>query len=219
MPSGLSASELKRLDEIVSTRKKVRKSESLFRSGDTFNSIYAVRTGTFKTRVTAVDGRDQVTGFQLAGDILGLDGMGSDRHMCDAVAIENAEVCVIEYERLDEFSKELHSLQTHLHRIMSREITRDHGMMMLLGSMRAEERVAAFLLNILQRQHSRGFSGKETLLRMTREEIGSYLGLKLETVSRTFSRLQNDGIISVDQKQVSVLDMPALQQLAGVQHT
>ncbi len=217
MPMGLNESEFQQLDELVSQRRRIKKGDALFRVGDAFTSIFAVRTGTFKTRVTTQDGRDQVTGFQITGEILGLDGIGADRHMCDAIALENSEVCVIPYDSLDHVSQQFHSLQTHFHRIMSREIIRDHSMMLLLGSMRAEERLAAFLLSLLQRQQIRGFSGKETNLRMTREEIGSYLGLKLETVSRTLSKLAEDGLISVEQKHVTITNLDALKAI--VSHT
>ena len=167
-------------------------------------SLYAVRTGFFKTCVSAEDGRDQVTGFQMAGELLGLDGISTDRHTCDAVALEDSQVCVIPYHQLEELSREVSDLQRQFHQIMSREIVRDHGVMLLLGSMRAEERLAAFLLNLTQRLQARGFSGSSLVLRMTREEIGSYLGLKLETVSRAFSRFQDDGLLEVEQRHIRI---------------
>jgi CRP/FNR family transcriptional regulator len=138
----------------------------------------------------------------MAGELLGLDGISTDRHTCDAVALEDSQVCVIPYDQLEDLSREFTDLQHQFHKIMSREIVRDHGVMLLLGSMRAEERLAAFLLNLTQRLQARGFSASELVLRMTREEIGSYLGLKLETVSRTFSKFQDDGILEVKQRQI-----------------
>jgi CRP/FNR family transcriptional regulator, anaerobic regulatory protein len=215
MPVGMSNEQLDRLDAIVATRKTVPRGEALFRTGDSFGALYAVRTGFFKTCVSSEDGRDQVTGFQMAGELIGLDGIGTDRHTCDAVALEDSQVCVIPYHQLEDLSRELSDLQRHFHRIMSREIVRDHGVMLLLGSMRAEERLAAFLLNLTQRLRARGFSGSSLILRMTREEIGSYLGLKLETVSRAFSRFQDEGILSVKQRQIEVLDAEALQKLVN----
>jgi CRP/FNR family transcriptional regulator, anaerobic regulatory protein len=131
----------------------------------------------------------------MAGEIIGLDGIVNDQHSCDAVALEDAEVCVMPFDRIEEISREVTALQHHVHKIMSREIVREHGVMLLLGSMRAEERLAAFLLNLVQRLNARGFSQSELVLRMTREEIGSYLGLKLETVSRTFSKFVEDGTL------------------------
>jgi len=218
MPLGLSAQELQRIDELVATRRKVRRGSALFRSGDAFDSLYAVRTGFFKSSSIAEDGREQVTGFQMAGEIIGLDGIVADAHTCDAVALEDAEVCVMPFDRVAELSREVPALQRHVHRIMSREIVREHGVMLLLGTMRAEERLAAFLLNLVQRLHARGFSRSELVLRMTREEIGSYLGLKLETVSRTFSKLADDGIIEVRHRHLSILDAQALTRLANPPH-
>ena len=215
LPLGMSSEQMDRLDDIVATRRAVPRGEALFRAGEAFTSLYAVRTGFFKTCVSSEDGRDQVTGFQMAGELLGLDGIGTDRHTCDAVALEDSQVCVIPFHQLEDLSRELSDLQRHLHKIMSREIVRDHGVMLLLGSMRAEERLAAFLLNLTQRLRTRGFSGSELILRMTREEIGSYLGLKLETVSRAFSKFQEDGILEVKQRHIRVLDAEALGRLVN----
>ena len=217
MPLGLNESEMERVDEVVATRRKVARGDNLFRNGDKFNALYAIRTGFFKTRISAEDGRDQVTGFQMAGEIIGLDGIVSDHHTCDAVALEDAEVCVMPFDRIEELSREITSLQRHVHKIMSREIVRENGVMLLLGSMRAEERLAAFLLNLVQRLHARGFSQSELILRMTREEIGSYLGLKLETVSRTFSKFVEDGIVEVKQRHVRILNADALKLIVNAQ--
>lgn len=217
MPLGLNESEMERVDEVVATRRKVTRGDNLFRNGDKFNALFAIRTGFFKTRISSEDGRDQVTGFQMAGEIIGLDGIVSDHHTCDAVALEDAEVCVMPFDRIEELSREITSLQRHVHKIMSREIVRENGVMLLLGSMRAEERLAAFLLNLVQRLHARGFSQSELVLRMTREEIGSYLGLKLETVSRTFSKFVEDGIVEVKQRHVRILNPDALKLIVNAQ--
>ncbi len=217
MPVGLSQTELSRLDELVAQRRHIKRGQPLFHTGEKFTSLYAVRTGFFKTCVTTEDGRDQVTGFQMAGEIIGLDGIVNDRHTCDAVALEDAEVCVMPFDRIEEISREVGALQHHVHKIMSREIVREHGVMLLLGSMRAEERLAAFLLNLVQRLQARGFSRHELILRMTREEIGSYLGMKLETVSRTFSKFAEDGIIEVKQRLIHIQDADALKRLVNPQ--
>lgn len=217
MPVGLSSEQMERIDEIVATRRKIKRGSALFRNGETFTSLYAIRTGFFKTSIATEDGRDQVTGFQMAGEIIGLDGIVNDRHSCDAIALEDAEVCVMPYSSLEELSREVTALQHHVHKVMSREIVREHGVMLLLGSMRAEERLAAFLLNLVQRLHARGFSQHELILRMTREEIGSYLGLKLETVSRTFSKFAEENIIEVKQRHVRILDTDKLQGLINTQ--
>jgi CRP/FNR family transcriptional regulator len=215
MPVGLSDHDLNRLDDLVAVRRKVKRGDTLFTIGEKFTSLYAIRTGFFKTCLATEDGRDQVTGFQMAGEIIGLDGIVNDQHSCDAVALEDAEVCVMPFDRIEEISREVMALQHHVHKIMSREIVREHGVMLLLGSMRAEERLAAFLLNLVQRLHARGFSQSELVLRMTREEMGSYLGLKLETVSRTFSKFAEEGLVEVKQRHVRILNPEGLQKLVN----
>jgi CRP/FNR family transcriptional regulator len=215
MPVRLREDELDVLDRLIASRKRVPRGKPLFSNGDRFDAIYAIRSGTFKTRINTADGRDQVTGFHVSGEIVGLDGMGGEQHACDALALEDSEVCVIPYDRLEELSRECTTLQQHFHRLMSREIVRDHGVMLLLGSMRAEERLAAFLLNLVTRMRARGFSGSELILRMTREEIGSYLGLKLETVSRTFSKFAEEGLISVNQRHIRIEKPETLREMVG----
>jgi CRP/FNR family transcriptional regulator, anaerobic regulatory protein len=215
LPVGMSPEQLERLDGLVGARKQVGRGEALFRIGEAFSALYAVRTGFFKTRVTSEDGRDQVTGFQMAGELLGLDGIGTDRHNCDAVALEDSQVCVIPFNMLEDLSRDFSDLQRQFHRIMSREIVRDHGVMLLLGSMRAEERLAAFLLNLTKRLQARGYSAHSLVLRMTREEIGSYLGLKLETVSRAFSKFQESGLLEVKQRHIEVLNPDGLRALVS----
>lgn len=217
MPVGLTDDQIKRIDNVVAIRRKIKRGSTLFRNGEPFTSLFAIRTGFFKTCVATEDGRDQVTGFQMAGEIIGLDGIVNDHHTCDAVALEDAEVCVMPFDRIEDISREVNALQHHVHKIMSREIVREHGVMLLLGSMRAEERLAAFLLNLVQRLHARGFSQSELVLRMTREEIGSYLGLKLETVSRTFSKFVDDGIVEVKQRHVRILSPEALKRIVNNQ--
>jgi CRP/FNR family transcriptional regulator, anaerobic regulatory protein len=212
MPIGLSEHDIDRLDNLVAVRKKIKRGETLFTNGELFTSLYAIRTGFFKTFLVTEDGRDQVTGFQMAGEIIGMDGIVNDLHTCDAVALEDAEVCVMPFEKIEEISRDVTALQSHVFKIMSREIVREHGVMLLLGSMRAEERLAAFLLNLVQRLHERGFSQSKLVLRMTREEIGSYLGLKLETVSRTFSKFVEEGLMEVKLRHVRILDDEGLQR-------
>lgn len=215
LPVGLDDVDLERIDGLITARKKVKRQQHLYRAGEPFEAIYAIRTGFFKTDILTEDGRDQVTGFQMAGEILGLDGISTDRHVCNAVALEDSDVCMIPFERLEELSRRIEPLQRQFHKFMSREIVREQGIMMLLGSMRAEERLAAFLINLSQRMRLRGYSASEFHLRMTREEIGSYLGLKLETVSRAFSKFQDDGLISVHQKHIQILDAEGLRRLIG----
>jgi CRP/FNR family transcriptional regulator len=215
LPVGLSSPDLERLDSLVAQRRQLGRGEDLFRAGDRFTSVYAVRTGFFKTGLTLEDGREQVTGFQMTGELLGLDGISTDAHTVTATALEDSQVCIIPFDQLEELSRDFTELQRQFHKIMSREIVRDHGVMLLLGSMKAEERLAAFMVNLTQRLHSRGYSSSEVVLRMTREEIGSYLGLKLETVSRTFSRFQDEGLLDVKQRQIRILDQARLKDLVG----
>jgi CRP/FNR family transcriptional regulator len=215
LPLGLSGADVERLDTLVANRRSVRRGGALFHVGDPFNELYAVRTGFFKTCVASEDGASQVTGFQMAGEMLGLDAISHDRHTCDAIALEDSQVCVIPYDRLETLSREFVELQQAFHKIMSREIVRDHGVMLLLGSMRAEERLATFILNLTRRLKARGFSPSALVLRMTREEIGSYLGLKLETVSRTFSKFHEEGLLAVRQREVRVLDEEGLRRLVN----
>lgn len=217
MPIDVNGPDMDKLDSLVATRRKIKRGDALFSNGDRFDALYAIRTGFFKTDVLLEDGRDQVTGFQMAGEILGMDGISTEHHSCNAVALEDSEVCVIPFAKLEELSREVNALQHNFHKVMSREIVRDHGLMMLLGTMRAEERLAAFLLNMSQRFMARGYSPQEFHLRMTREEIGSYLGLKLETVSRAFSKFQDEGYISVQQKHIRIIDIPGLRKLLNPQ--
>ena len=215
MPLGLSNDELDRIDELVTTRRKVKRGDVLFHNGEKFANLFAIRTGFFKTCIASEDGRYQVTGFQMAGEVIGLDGIVNDTHTCDAVALEDSDVCVMPFDRIEELSREVNSLQHHVHKIMSREIVREHGVILFLGSMRAEERLAAFLLNLVQRLHARGFSQSELILRMSREEIGSYLGMKIETVSRTFSKFVEENIVEVKQRHVRILNTNALKEIVN----
>lgn len=215
LPLDLGSDELIRIDELIKDRRRMRKGERLYAAGEPFRALYAIRVGSLKTSLTVEDGREQVTGFFMLGDVLGLDGIGGDTHTCDAIALEDSEACVMPYAQLDELAQHVRSLQQHVHRILSREIVRDHHAMLLLGSMRAEERLAAFLLNLAQRYKARGYSASEFVLRMTREEIGSYLGLKLETVSRLFSRFHEAELIRAQQRQIKILDAEGLGQLIG----
>ncbi len=215
LPIGLSADEIERLDQLIYARRKVKCGEDLYRVGDSFSAIYAIRSGFFKNELVLEDGREQVMGFHMPGDILGIDGIGGDRYACNAVALEDSDVCVIPFSRLEEISREVRGLQHQFHQFMSREMVRDQGVMLLLGSMRAEARLAAFLLNLSRRFEARGYSASEFNLRMTREEIGSFLGLKLETVSRLFSKLQEENLVAVLQKHIRILDAAGLRKIVG----
>ncbi len=213
LPVGLSIGDLDKVEELVALRRKVKRGEALFRTSDPFESLYAVRVGFLKSTVVTGDGREQVTGFHMAGEIVGLDGISTARHACDTTALEDTEVCVIPYPRIDDIAARVPALRGHFHRVMSREIVREHGVMLVLGTMMAEERMVTFLLNLSQRFEARGYSTSEFVLRMTRAEIGSYLGLKLETVSRVLSRFVRDGLLEVDQKRIRIVDADGLRAM------
>jgi CRP/FNR family transcriptional regulator len=215
LPIGLSNDELKQVDALIAHRVKLKKNETLYRAGEPFHALYAIRIGSLKTTVLAEDGREQIAGYHMLGEIIGLDGIGTDRHGCEAIALEDTEICTLPFANIEDLARALPTLQHNLHQLMSKEITRNQGAMLLLGSMRAEERLAVFLLNLAERYRSRGYSSTEYVLRMTREEIGSYLGLKLETVSRLFSRFQEEGLIQVQGRSVKLLDPGALKRIVG----
>jgi CRP/FNR family transcriptional regulator len=213
LPGGVCMEDLDRVENIVYARRRLRRGDRLFGAGDEFNAVYAIRSGFFKTNLVDGEGREQVTGFFMGGELLGMDGVGAGRYHGTAVALEDSEVCVMPFSLIEAMAREVPALQRHLHAVLSREIVRDHGVMMLLGSMRAEERLATFLLNLSRRFTRRGYSASDFHLRMTREEIGSYLGLKLETVSRLFSQFQKDGLLEVAQKHVRILDIAAIERV------
>jgi len=218
LPAGLSTEDMQRIEGLVYARRRVKRGEALFNAGDTFGSIYAIRSGFFKTSVIDGEGREQVTGFCMGGELLGMDGLGAGRYNGTAVALEDSEACVLPFALVEELSRDIRPLQRQLHSVLAREIVRDHGVMMLLGSMRAEERLATFLLNLSKRFLRRGYSSSDFHLRMTREEIGSYLGLKLETVSRLFSAFQKDELIDVQQKHVRIRDIAGLERMLAPKH-
>jgi CRP/FNR family transcriptional regulator, anaerobic regulatory protein len=213
LPGMLCAEDIARVENIVYARRRVKRGDTLFSAGAEFSAVYAIRSGFFKTSVVDGEGREQVTGFHMGGELMGLDGLGSGMYNGSAVALEDSEVCVLPYALIEEMAREVPALQRNLHAVLAREIVRDHGVMMLLGSMRAEERLATFLINLSKRFMRRGYSASDFHLRMTREEIGSYLGLKLETVSRLFSAFQKDGHIDVQQKHVRIVSIAGLQSL------
>lgn len=197
------------------SRRRVRRGEYLFHAGQPFHALYGIRAGSFKTVLLTEDGREQVTGFHMAGEVLGLDSVGAEVCGGDAIALEDSDVVEIPFEELDALAAREPGLQRELFRLLAGEIQRDRALMLLLGSMRAEERLAAFLLNLSRRLAARGWSATEFLLRMTREEIGSLLGLKLETVSRILSRFQAEGLIKVRNREITILEMDALKAVIG----
>ena len=215
LPVGLGPEALRELDAVTG-QTRFKKGAKVFRAGDPFAALFAIRVGSCKTTILAEDGREQITGYHMPGEIIGMDGIGSEHHACDAIVLEDTEVCALPFDNLEQLARTFPALQHNLHQFLSRDIGRDQSMMLMLGSMHAEERLAAFLLNLSERYQRRGYSATEYVLRMTREEIGSYLGLKLETVSRLLSRFQGEGLLQVQGRVVKLFDRPALRQLAGL---
>jgi CRP/FNR family transcriptional regulator len=213
MPADLDPAALRLLDHVVATRVRLKKGDTLYHDGDRFADLYAIRSGSCKTLLLTEDGHEQVAGFHMAGDILGIGGIDSGAHGCRVVALEDTEVCALPFERIEEAARGNSAFQHGMHRLLSREIVRERSVMLMLGAMRAEQRLAAFLLDLSRRYQARGYSSTEFVLRMTREEIGSHLGLKLETVSRLFSRFHQEGIVLVQGRVIKLLDRVALQQL------
>lgn len=215
MPAGATPSLLKKLDDLVYIRRRVKSGTTLYHSGNHCHALYAVKSGFIKTENLHDDGRVQITGFYMAGEMFGFDGIATDEHASTSIAIEDSEVCIIPLERIENTSPDLMSLQHHFYKLMSREIVRDHTMMMLLGSMQGEERLAAFMLNLSQRFQMRGYSPFHLVLRMKRDEIGSYLGMKVETVSRIFSKFKELGLLHVHQKDIQILNVQGLREVIG----
>ncbi|WP_156414204.1 helix-turn-helix domain-containing protein [Bordetella sp. N] len=199
---------------LTSGWRMVRRGQPLYRAGDEFGNLYAVVSGSLKTVLFHNEGREQICGFPGVGDLVGMDGIDTGHHACDAVALEDTQVCVIPFNTLEQRCRQAATTQHHLLRLMSAEIVREQRFFMLLGRMSADERLASFLVAMSNKLSARGYSSSEFHLRMTREDIGNHLGMKLETVSRTFSKFQAQGWITVKQKHVALLDVAALRALS-----
>ncbi|GMQ90926.1 MAG: transcriptional regulator Anr [Gammaproteobacteria bacterium] len=215
LPLGLDESDMKELDNMLKRRRTLKKRDYLYRIGDPLHALYAVKAGSLKTVGLMEDGRVQVVGFHLPSELLGLDAIGSDKYICDAVALEETELCEIPYQALEETAREIPGLQRQLLRIMSRAIVQEEHQLMLLGKMTAEERLAVYLLNLSKRQERLDLPADTIRLSMSRQDIADYLGLALETVSRLFSRFQDDGLISVSGRQIELTDMLKMRQILG----
>lgn len=215
LPAGLEASDLKTLEQLVRRNGPLRRGDSLFRANQRMHAIYAVRAGSFRTYYLAEDGREKVLGFYLPGELLGFDGFSNGRHRCTADALETASVCELPIEQLQELADRLPSLNHQLYRLMSQEIGRDQEMLLLLSDKNAQERLATFLLNLAQRLGSRGLSVGEFNLSMSRQNIANYLGLTLETISRTFSQFQQQRLLTVERRHIRIVDRKKLLTVAG----
>lgn len=215
LPQGLNSADMERLERLVKRPRPLHRGEYLYCQGDRLKSLYAVRSGSFKSYCLGEDGSEKILGFHLPGDLLGLAGLGNGEHHSTASALDTASVCAVPFDRLQELADHLPSLNHQLHKIMGQRIGRDQEALMLLGDKSAQERLATFLLNISSRFAERGFSAREFNLSMSRQDIANYLGLTLETVSRTFSQLQKDGVLEVDRRLIRIVDRGRLTNSAG----
>ena len=214
MPVDIQDQEAKALfDGLVMTRLRLHKGDTLLHSGEKFTSLYAIRVGSCKTVTISDNGSELLSGYHLTGEIIGVEGMGGDTYGCQAIALEDTEVCVLPLERIERLARLDPAFQRRLYRLLSAAIAHERMNALMLGTMRAEQRLASFLLDLSSRHQARGYSATEFLLRLTREEIGCHLGLKLETVSRLFSRFDEEGLIQVRGRAVKLLDRIALQEL------
>ncbi len=215
LPLGLCPEDVERLDGIVKRTRPLHRGDFLFRNADRFRSLYVVKTGSVKTFAPSADGGEQVLGFHLPGELIGLDAIERDIHACSAKVLETSAICEIPFDRLEELTASIPSLQRQMYRLLSKEIAQDTEMLLLLGKKSADERLAAFLLSMSHRLQNRGLSASDFYLSMSRHEIGNYLGLAVETVSRLFTRFQDDGLMQVDRKHIKILDMNALEVLVN----
>ena len=215
LASGLEPRELAGFSSLARSKRRIARGAALIRRGDALEALYVIHSGTFKKTVVSRDGDEKVTGFYYAGDVLGLDAINDGVHPSDAIALEDAQVCVIPYRALEQMALSAPRLQQQLFRLLSADIGRDHGLMLLLGRMSAEERIAAFLLSVSEAYQRRGYAAEDFRLRMTREEIGSFLGLTLETVSRMTSRLQREGLLRVNGRDMHLSRPAELRQRVG----
>lgn len=215
LPIALEVDEVERLNDIVQRGRPLQKDAHVYDIAEEFSAIYAVRSGSIKTYTVNDQGVVQVTGFYLPGEIFGMDGIAHTHYISAAVAMETSAICEIPFHRMEELSMTMPSLQRHFFKLMSKEITNDQQLITLLSKNSAEERVATLLLSISTRNAKRGLSGVRFRIPMSRADIGNYLGLTVETVSRVFSRFQKQGLLNVDKKEIGITDITALQELAN----
>ncbi|SIN86071.1 FNR family transcription factor [Salinivibrio sp. ES.052] len=214
IPFTLNEQELDQLDSIIERKKPIQKGQELFKAGDTLRALYAIRSGTVKTYTITEQGDEQITAFHLAGDLVGFDAINDNEHPSFAQALETSMICEIPYDTLDDLSGKMPKLRQQIMRLMSNEIKGDQDMILLLSKKTAEERLAAFLYNLSKRFAQRGFSPREFRLTMTRGDIGNYLGLTVETISRLLGRFQKSEILAVKGKYITVLNLEELARLA-----
>ncbi len=216
IPFSLSETELDQLDEIIERKKPIQKGQEIFKAGEELKSLYAIRSGTIKSYTITEQGDEQITAFHLAGDLVGFNAISNNCHPSFAQALETSMICEIPYETMDDLAGKMPKLRHQVMRLMSNEIKEDQEMILLLSKKNAEERLAAFLYNLSTRFSQRGFSHREFRLTMTRGDIGNYLGLTVETISRLLGRFQKANMLAVKGKYITILDHDSLKELAGV---
>ena len=214
-PHGMDDEELSNMDAVVEQPKPLHKNDFLYRDGDSAVAIYAVRSGCVKTMTESANGDEQIVGFHLPGELLGLDGFAEGLHTCNAVALETSSVCELPLDQLDTLCHKLPGLLKQIRRIMGKEVSNDHKLLLLLGKMTAEERLASFLLSLSSRMEERHWKETEFNLTMPRQDIANYLGMAVETVSRLFATFQAEKIIDVDRRHITILDMQRLKSIVG----
>ncbi len=217
LPHGLEASEMEKLESLIDHHDRYEKEAHLYRAGDRMSGLYAVRSGSFKTFISTHDGSEQITGFHLPGELIGLDGFGDDTHACSAVALETSTVCELSMDEFEDICCEVKGIRKQVMHLMGKEINSEHQLLMALGQMKGEERLATFVLSLSNRFKLRGFSATEFNLSMARHDLANYLGLAVETLSRMFSKLDDEGILKVSRRNVKILDMKRLHELAHQQ--
>ncbi|MDF2182886.1 fumarate/nitrate reduction transcriptional regulator Fnr [Neptuniibacter sp. CAU 1671] len=215
LPVSLNMTEMERLDDIIEKSKPLKKGDHLFTQGTPFTSIYAIRAGSVKTYTLTNEGEEQITGFFFPGELVGMSGFDCSEYPVSAKVLETTTVCEIPFDRLDDLSGQLPELRRQVMRSMSKEIREEQQMMLLLSKKNADERIATFLIKLSQRFKQRGYSETSFRLSMSRNEIGNYLGLAVETVSRIFTRFQKNELLSVEGKEVHLTHLKELYQLSG----
>lgn len=217
IPHGMAVEEVDLINQMIERGRPLQRNDSVFEQGEHFTAIYAVRAGSVKVFSMSPSGEEQVIGFYLPGEIFGLDAIDENIHQCSAKALETSAICEIPYDRLQQLSIQVPKLQTQMYKLLSREIRHDQILQQLLSKMSAEERLSSFLLNLAVRYQQRKLSPEAFRLPMSRADIGNYLGLAVETVSRAFTRMQENGIIEVDQREVRIKDRHELCRIADTE--
>ena len=211
LPISLELDELNQINQAILRNQPLQKGDYLYRAGERFSAIYAVRSGCVKSLHITEEGEEQITGFYLPGEICGMDGINDNIHTNSVIALETSAICEIPFTQMESLSHQIPSLQRHFFQLMSREITKDQALITLLSKGSAEQRIASLLLSLSSRHQRRQLSATEFILPMSRTDIGNYLGLTIETVSRVFSRLQRDGLLTADRRLVSLHNIDQLR--------